>query len=74
MSKKVLEKTFSIIKKYKKEKITESLLSHFKLRYILNLKEICLNSVKTVNDFYSPQYFYQINTNKPKIYIITRYY
>lgn len=66
----VLRKIFDIIKKYKKEYITESLLNHFKIRYMLKLKEICLNCVNSVNEFYSPQYFYQLNVDNPKIYTI----
>ena len=69
--KEVLEKTFGVLKKYKKTKITKSLLDHFKLRYILTLKDICLNNVESVHNFYSPQYFYQLNTTKPKIYTIS---
>ena len=69
--KKVLEKTFSVLKKYGRSFINDSLLSHYKLRYILGLQNTCLNTTDAVTKFYSMQYFYQIHKKKPKIYTIT---
>ena len=68
--KEVLEKTFYIIKKYSNTLIDKTLLDNYKLKYNLQMYEVCKNTTASVSAFYSFQYFYQINSNKPKIYTI----
>jgi predicted Zn-dependent peptidase len=68
--KEVLEKTIYIIKKYSSTLVDTTLLNNYKLRYNLHLREVCKNTTSSVSDFYSFQYFYQMNAKKPKIYTI----
>lgn len=69
--KQVLEKTFYVIKKYSKNLIDKTLLDNYKLKYNLQMYEICKNNTAAVSAFYSFQHFYQINSKKPKIYTIS---
>ena len=68
--KKVLNKTFSIIKKYKINHIPLRTLKYYKLHHILNLQSINLNAPSSVINYYQDQYFYQIASNSPKLYTI----
>lgn len=67
---KVLKETFSTIKKYSNTNINETLLKHYKIRYILELQDKCLNKTNAVSSFYAAQYFYQLHKKNPVIYNI----
>lgn len=68
--KKVLERTFSIIKKYKHKNIPKDVLKYNKLHYLLKLQSTCLNLPSSVMTHYENQYFYQMSSKAPKIYTI----
>ena len=57
-----------MLSKYSNTLIDKTLLDNYKLKYNLQMYEVCKNT--SVSAFYSFQYFYQINSNKPKIYTI----
>ena len=67
---KVLTQTFQVLKKYKSEDVPIHTLKHYKTKYLLNLRSVCLNTTSSVNKFYTHQYFYQIQKKKPIIYTL----
>uniref|UniRef100_A0A6C0BZB7 Peptidase M16 N-terminal domain-containing protein n=1 Tax=viral metagenome TaxID=1070528 RepID=A0A6C0BZB7_9ZZZZ len=69
--KKVLHTTFDILKKYKSVLIDKETLVHYKLKYLLKLQNVCLNTTSSVTTFYSPQYLYQIENKSPIIYTLS---
>jgi len=63
----VITKTLAILKKYSREKITNEMLQHYKLKYLFNLQSVCLNTPVAVSNYYTDQFFYQLNLKEKSI-------
>jgi hypothetical protein len=63
----VITKTLAILKKYSREKITNEMLQHYKLKYLFNLQSVCLNTPVAVSNYYTDQFFYQLNLKENSI-------
>ena len=67
----VLKKTIQVLKTYQKKHILSTTLEHYKLRHLLSMQSIFLATPTTVSQFYSSQYFYQLDKKIPKIYTLS---
>ena len=63
----VITKTLGILKKYSRDKIKLDMLRHYKLKYLFYLQSICLNTPVAVSNYYTDQFFYQLNFKKQTI-------
>jgi predicted Zn-dependent peptidase len=65
--KNVISMTVDILKKYSRTTITEIMLKHYKLRHILELQSVCLNTPAAVSNYYIDQFFYQLGKKHKRI-------
>ena len=63
----VISMTVGILKKYSRTTITEIMLKHYKLRHILELQSVCLNTPAAVSNYYMDQFFYQLGKKHKRI-------
>lgn len=66
----VLNEIFNIIQYYKKNNVPDRLLENYKLKYELNYNQISMTNPSVVSNFYTKQYFGQMNNRHKKIWTL----